>query len=228
MDKSHSMSCGTMNISYEMPGESTPYTIKVDGLPHNSFMTFVKTGTNAVKQYNSKQPNSIVITEQTEREILPRTSEGNLNIRLDSPSEDPEAMDSKPSVENDMSDLSRNEIQALLKANKAEVDAVASSMQADMAKWRELMSSDLKEIKSLVSSQHASINSRLDLQSVRIETALESHSKKIDAALSIQEAKLEGKLSDVKLEIIKWALGLPALAFALYKIYGVMSGNPTP
>ncbi|EEZ0194232.1 DUF1640 domain-containing protein, partial [Escherichia coli] len=31
-----------------------------------------------------------------------------------------------------------------------------------------------------------------------------------------------------KLDIIKWALGLPALAFAVYKIYGLLSGVSTP
>ena len=64
------------------------------------------------------------------------------------------------------------------------------------------------------------------MQSTKIESALDSQSKKIDAALSIQEAKIEGKLTEVKLDIIKWALGLPALAFVLYKIYGALTGTP--
>ncbi|MDT0208481.1 hypothetical protein [Serratia marcescens] len=128
----------------------------------------------------------------------------------------------------EVSDISKVELQALLKANKAEVDAVASSMRADMAKWREVMSSDMKEIKSIITSQNASISSRLDLQSEKISSVLDGHSKKIDAALSVQEAKLEVKLTDMKLDIIKWALGLPALAFAVYKIYGAIAGHPTP
>lgn len=128
----------------------------------------------------------------------------------------------------DMSDFNRAELQAQLKANKAEVDAVAFSMKKDMAEWRERMSLDLRDIKNIVSSQHESINHRFDLQSLRIETALQAHSTKVDAAVQVQEAKLEGKLSDVKLDIIKWALGLPALAFTTYKIYGAISGHPTP
>ncbi|MDQ6191396.1 CCDC90 family protein [Klebsiella pneumoniae] len=132
----------------------------------------------------------------------------------------------KDKQDSHMSDLNRNEIQALLKANKAEVDAVASKMQADMAKWRETMALDMKEIKGLISTQHEKINGRLDMQSTKIESALDSQSKKIDAALSIQEAKIEGKLTEVKLDIIKWALGLPALAFVLYKIYGALTGTP--
>lgn len=128
-------------------------------------------------------------------------------------------------AQDDMS-LSSSELEAKLARNKAEVDAVAARMQADMAKWRETMSADLKELKSIVAAQNQGINSRLDSQSERIESAVNAQSVKIDAALSVQESKLDLKLSDLKIDIIKWVLGLPALSFALYKIYSVLSGNP--
>ena len=102
-------------------------------------------------------------------------------------------------------------------------------MVADMAKRRTIGFRYKGDEAFIVNWEARTTNSRLDIQSSRIESApLTPTSKDRDAALSVQEAKLEGKLSDVKLDIIKWALGLPALAFTVYKIYGLLSGVSTP
>ncbi|EKN3715423.1 DUF1640 domain-containing protein [Yersinia enterocolitica] len=230
MDESRRPELGEMTISYQNSKYDTPLTVNVKSVHRDDFMTFIQTGVNAVNGVSDSVITGVPIQAQATKVFF------ETNTTLDSigPSiitneaEINDVVENENTLDINMSDLNRNEMQALLKANKAEVDAVASRMQADMAKWRELMSSDMKDIKNLVSSQHDKISSRLDIQSVRIETALDSHSRKIDAALSIQEAKMEGKLSDVKLDIIKWALGIPALAFTVYKIYGAVSGNPTP
>lgn len=224
---------GELTISYKKSNLISPVSVTVNNVAHKDFMAFMKTGTDSLQSVNTFPIfNAVTGNDETISATNDDSSAKSMNAGPRENSE--ELFEANPQdedfdeQENTMSDLSRNEIQALLKANKAEVDAVASRMQADMSKWREVMASDIKEMKHLVITQHEKINSRLDNQSTRIESALDAQSKKIDAALSVQEAKLEGKLSDVKLDIIKWALGLPALAFTVYKIYGALSGNPTP
>jgi gamma-glutamylcysteine synthetase len=114
--------------------------------------------------------------------------------------------------ENEMSDISRNELQALLKANKAEVDAVASAMKTEMANWREQMRSDLRDVKNSVDRQTDKLDSNFNAQQV-----------KLDASIQIQTAKLEKTVSDTRLDIIRWVLGIPALTFTLWKIYEALS-----
>lgn len=226
---------GSMSISFSHDNAIAPVTVVVDSVHPEDFLLIME---NTSSYLSSVTTSNFPIYRNIESTNAQKGSmastpaakithiEQILPASIVIPKEAGE--DNETQKEPNMSDLNRNEMQALLKANKAEVDAVASKMQADMARWRELMASDMKDIKELVTSQQSNINSRLDIQSVKIESVLESNSRKIDASLAIQEARLEGKLSDVKLDIIKWALGLPALAFALYKIYGAMSGNPTP
>ncbi|WP_145531179.1 DUF1640 domain-containing protein [Yersinia kristensenii] len=230
MDEARRPELGEMTISYQNYKYDTPLTVNVKSVHSDDFMTFIQTGVNAVNGVVDSVITGVPIHAQTAKVFFEtNTTQDSIGSSIITPeAEINGVVKNDPHPDINMSDLNRNEMQALLKANKAEVDAVASRMQADMAKWRELMSLDMKDIKSLVSSQHDSINSRLDIQSVRIEVALNSHSSKIDASLAIQEAKMEGKLSDVKLDIIKWALGIPALAFTVYKLYGAISGNPTP
>lgn len=224
---------GDLTISYKKANLVAPLSVTLNNIPANDFMTLMKTGADSLQPVGSFSIFSPSLPYDARKTETDTKSTAKI-VDIEARTVPKDAFENRPQDEGDieqeteMSDLSRNEMQALLKANKAEVDAVASRMQADMAKWRELMASDMKEMKHLVVTQHEKINSRLDVQSTRIESALDSHSRKIDAALSVQEAKLEGKLSDVKLEIIKWALGLPALAFTVYKIYGAISGNPTP
>lgn len=111
-----------------------------------------------------------------------------------------------------MTDISRSELQALLKANKAEVDAVASAMKTEMANWREVMRADIKDMKSAV-----------ERQSEKLDHNFSSQQVKLDAAIQIQTAKLEKTVSDTRIDIIRWVLGVPALAFTLWKIYEVLS-----
>lgn len=220
---------GDLTITYKTSSIVKPLQVSLNNVNTRDFMMFMETAkgnlfSTPISSYSPKSMVDDATNSQLTATIVDKGGvadcKGQSNVIP--------PYEETPIQGTAMSDLSRNEIQALLKANKAEVDAVASKMQADMAKWRELMASDIKEMKHLVVTQHEQINSRLDIQSSRIESALDSQSKKIDAALSVQEAKLEGKLSDVKLDIIKWALGLPALAFAVYKIYGLLSGVSTP
>lgn len=225
---------GDLTISYTKASTTTPLSLTLSNVAPRDFMTFMQTGSDALNG-NFSNPAFSISPRKKDREHEGVVGESSKLFSIDVEIEKPEGYHTPDFAEPDtpkdkqdlhMSDLNRNEIQALLKANKAEVDAVASKMQADMAKWREVMALDMKEIKGLLSTQHEKINGRLDIQSTKIESALDAQSRKIDAALSIQEAKIEGKLTDVKLDIIKWALGLPALAFVLYKIYGALSGNP--
>lgn len=110
--------------------------------------------------------------------------------------------------EEKMADISKEELSALLRANKAEVDAVASAMKAEMATWREQMRSDLKDVKTSV-----------ERQTDKLESNFTSQQTKLDAAIQIQTARLEKTVSDTRVDIIKWVLGIPALAFTLWKIY---------
>lgn len=58
----------------------------------------------------------------------------------------------------DMSNISREELDAKLGQNKAEVESVASSMRADMAQWRELNNTQM----SALQAQLSSLNSKID------------------------------------------------------------------
>lgn len=114
-----------------------------------------------------------------------------------------------------MSTPSREEINALLLANKAEVNAISAEMRREMTEWREQMRSDMRDVKDAIKSQQGSLDKHFSAQE-----------SKLTSALQIQEHKFEKSLTDTKLDIIKWALGIPAIAFTLYKIYGAISGNP--
>lgn|GEM_PF-3031035 len=117
--------------------------------------------------------------------------------------------------ETDMTTPSREEIQALLAANKAEVSAISSEMRREMSEWREQMRSDMRDVKEAIKSQQGSLDKHFGAQEV-----------KLNAALQIQEHKFEKSLGDAKLDIIKWALGVPAVVFTLYKLYGALTGTP--
>lgn len=116
-----------------------------------------------------------------------------------------------------MSDFTKSELQAHLNANKAEVNAVASSMKKDMAEWREQMRGDLRDVTEAINKQNSNLDKHFHSQEVKLTSSLE-----------LQSSKFELALTNAKLDIIKWALGLPALAFAVYKIYGLVTHTPTP
>ncbi|RJT26890.1 hypothetical protein [Buttiauxella izardii] len=117
----------------------------------------------------------------------------------------------------DVMTISREELDAKLAQNKAEVGAVAAEMRREMSEWREQMRSDLRDVKDAIKSQQGSLDKHFGAQEI-----------KLNAALQIQEHKFEKSLGDAKLDIIKWALGIPAIAFTIYKIYGAITGTPTP
>lgn len=117
--------------------------------------------------------------------------------------------------ETDMTSPSRDEIKALLAANKAEVSAISSEMRREMSEWREQMRTDMRDVKDAIKSQQSSLDKHFGAQEV-----------KLNAALQIQEHKFEKSLGDAKLDIIKWALGVPAVVFTLYKLYMALTGTP--
>lgn len=117
--------------------------------------------------------------------------------------------------DSNMSTPSRDEIQALLAANKAEITTISAEMRREMSEWREQMRSDLRDVKDAIKSQQGSLDKHFGAQEA-----------KLNAALQIQEHKFEKSLGDAKLDIIKWALSVPAIAFTLYKLYGALTGNP--
>lgn len=116
-----------------------------------------------------------------------------------------------------MSELTRSELQSHLDANKAEVNAIASSMKKDMAEWREQMRSDLRDVTEAINKQNSTLDKHFHSQEVKLTSSLELQSSKFDLALT-----------NAKLDIIKWVLGLPSLAFVIYKIYGAIANIPTP
>lgn len=114
-----------------------------------------------------------------------------------------------------MSTPTKDEIQALLAANKAEVTAISAEMRREMTEWRAQMRSDLRDVKDAIKTQQGSLDKHFSAQE-----------SKLNSALQIQEHKFEKSLGDAKLDIIKWALGVPALVFTLYKLYGALTGTP--
>lgn len=131
---------------------------------------------------------------------------------LDTPAED-----FAPKTRGDgvMTTPSREEIQALLAANKAEVNAISNEMRREMTEWREQMRADLRDVKDAIKTQQGSLDKHFAAQE-----------SKLNASLQIQEHKFEKSLGDAKLDIIKWALGIPAIVFTLYKLYGALTGTP--
>lgn len=112
-------------------------------------------------------------------------------------------------------EMTREELEARLAQNKAEADVIAAEMRREMSEWREQMRSDMRDVKDAIKSQQGSLDKHFSAQE-----------SKLTSALQIQEHKFEKSLSDTKLDIIKWALGIPAIAFTLYKIYGAITGAP--
>ncbi|MBK5178503.1 hypothetical protein I2492_19550 [Budviciaceae bacterium CWB-B4] len=83
---------------------------------------------------------------------------------------------------------------------------------------------------SKVELQSTKLTGALELQSQRLSAALDLQGQTFSSGLDLQTQKLtstlenksisfDGKLKDLKLSIILWVLGLPGLAFALYRIY---------
>ncbi|CAK6619638.1 hypothetical protein [Providencia stuartii] len=66
-------------------------------------------------------------------------------------------------------DINRNELDALLRANKAEVDAVASGMREEMAKWREEQNTQMSQLNATLSTISSKIDSKFDAVDGKID-----------------------------------------------------------
>lgn len=85
---------------------------------------------------------------------------------------------------NVVSDLSRSELQALLKANKAEVDAVASEMRREMAAWREQSSNQLSQLTIAINALSSKVDGKVD--------SLDGVVKSIDGKFEGVKGQIEG------------------------------------
>ena len=167
---------------------------------------------------DNKEENSIAIGDFT-RTRLKVVGDSNLNVAFESNSFSNEDKQTIGKVD-EMSDFSRNELQAHLKASKSEIEAIASSMKADMATWNKNMAAELGEIKELLRTQQAYHEKQVLNQHLSITADFAKQNSLIEKNFATQQLKT---ISDVKLDIIKWVLGLPALAFTLWKIYEALS-----
>ncbi|HDG1664168.1 TPA: DUF1640 domain-containing protein [Kluyvera ascorbata] len=148
-------------------------------------------------------------------DLYPHNSNKRTTFSVQSVSEESVSFFTQTIGDREMSTPSREEIQALLAANKAEVSAISAEMRREMTEWREQMRADLRDVKDAIKTQQGSLDKHFSAQE-----------SKLNASLQIQEHKFEKSLGDAKLDIIKWALGIPAVAFTLYKLYGALTGNP--
>ena len=107
----------------------------------------------------------------------------------------------------DMSNFTREELDAKLGQNKAEVESVASSMRADMAQWREQNNS----------------------QMAAIQTQLSALNSKIDGKFEGMEGKIDGlKTTSATVQwMVAAILGLLALAVSLPSIQDYLKSSST-
>lgn len=107
----------------------------------------------------------------------------------------------------DMSNFTREELDAKLGQNKAEVESVASSMRADMAQWRE----------------------QNNTQMAAIQTQLSALNSKIDGKFEGMEGKIDGlKTTSATVQwMVAAILGLLALAVSLPSIQDYMKSPST-
>lgn len=83
--------------------------------------------------------------------------------------------------EGDMSaNISKTELEALLKANKAEVDAVASGMREEMAKWRETQNAQMVQMNATLTSIAAKMDAKFDVIDAKIDSVDKSLNGRIE------------------------------------------------
>lgn len=210
-------SVGKITLSYQAHHESDAVVINIPDVDNSKFMHIAQTiavevesarkvvlPEAAIKADSDKEPSSSYATMKGVKE----------NTKHHDSNETPKATaDEKEAL---MNDFNRSELQAHLKSSKSEVDSVAANMKKDMAEWREQMRSDLRDVTEAINKQNSNLEKHFHAQDVKLSSSLE-----------LQTSKFEHSLTNAKLDIIKWALGLPALAFAVYKIYGLVTHTPT-
>ncbi|MEQ1969309.1 hypothetical protein ABLA30_20505 [Xenorhabdus nematophila] len=93
-----------------------------------------------------------------------------------------------------MSDFTKTELEALLRANKAEVDVVAATMKKDMAEWREQQNVQLANLNATMQALSSKIDGKMD----SVDGKLEGMQGKIDGintAISGIQSGLSTKLT---------------------------------
>ncbi|MFV5906285.1 hypothetical protein [Klebsiella oxytoca] len=83
----------------------------------------------------------------------------NGNILIDGYGSDEFSVDIE---DNAMSEMSREEIQAHLSANKAEVASIASEMRREMAEWREQNNNQLSQLTIAINGLSSKVDGKLD------------------------------------------------------------------
>lgn len=111
-------------------------------------------------------------------------------------------------------DINRNELDALLRANKAEVDAVASGMREEMAAWREAQNAQMVQMNATLTSMSAKIDAKFETLDAKIDG--------VDKSLSGQIDGLKSSYSSVQ-----WMLGiilaLLAIIFAIPQVQSYLN-----
>lgn len=88
----------------------------------------------------------------------------------------------------DMSTMSREEIQALLAANKAEVSVVASELRRDMAEWREQNSNQLNQLTTLINGLSSKVDGKVDAIASKVDGVMVG----IDGRLDGVQGRMDG------------------------------------
>ncbi|MDE9447586.1 hypothetical protein KKJ04_18825 [Xenorhabdus bovienii] len=97
--------------------------------------------------------------------------------------------------------LSKTELEALLRANKAEVDVVAATMKKDMAEWREQQN-----------AQFANLN-----------ISIQSLSAKVDGKFEAVEGKIDGLKTSISTTQWSMTIGLALITIVLSTVMLVSS-----
>lgn len=210
---------GNLSINLvDVNNEWNNFSIVIPECSTTDFMTavervaFNKSGTTKATQVNWNLVAGAKPDDSNKQDTTKTgTKEENLNFNSLNLSEESRRA---TGAESQMSDFTKSELQAHLNANKAEVNAVASSMKKDMAEWREQMRSDLRDVTDAINKQNSTLDKHFHAQQVKLESSLD-----------LQASKFQLSLADAKLDIIKWALGLPSLAFVIYKIFSLLTHN---
>lgn len=118
------------------------------------------------KIFAIKLPDGRVIYKKS---VVVRGREGALKGKQDIQSEKPaqpvEIKNQSNKQEADMSgNITKTELEALLRANKSEVDVVAANIQKEMAEWREQQNAQMTEVNKTLSILNVKMDERFENQ----------------------------------------------------------------
>lgn len=95
--------------------------------------------------------------------------------------------------EADMSgNITKTELEAILRANKSEVDVVAANIQKEMAEWREQQNTQMSQLNAALTAMSAKVDSRFEILSSAIGGIDKSLNAKIDGIGKSLNAKIDG------------------------------------